>query len=552
MTTGEQEIIRDAVALTGIDVPDWSMPDAPVLQTNVETAIYFIGVIGGKDVGKSSLVNAILGRDVAMVIGHGEGTSRAMAYVHEADALAAAAILEQSAPGAFDLVKHTIDDARGRVLLDLPDVDSVWNAHVELSRRMLRYMLFPVWVQSIEKYADHAPLALLARVASGNAPENFHFVLTKADQLAKRHGAAAVEELKADFAQRAARACKIDHHPPVYAVDGLTRQGFDLRALTEALLESRTTQSLAAARRLAEMRLTRTLNDWLSQLRIDDQLAGARRALEDAERTLSARVIEPLAERLAKHPAPSSLVEPAVRARISHWPIIAAMDAVLGPVLSVFRSRAEPWTEQSIAGRQIGQHVRGVFADLAQRQPLTLQLYGQHKLWEAAASERAAEVLAEKIAAAGDARRSSLMRRVAMPSILERLAAVVLTVAAALWFPIVQPVLEIVLQKDITHFTKETLLLVIQVLGAGYLIRSVGFLAIYFVSLWIWLRWRTTQKVERALRRDAKADTSGDEIADWANDLLLPLRRHVERLQSLADRIAGLRLESPRNDGRAA
>ena len=243
MTSLHQQLVRDVVALTGADAPDWSDADSPTLQPTAETPIYLIGVIGGKDVGKSSLVNAILGQAVAAVSNHGEGTSRALAYVHESDAHAATAMLETHAPGSFDLVRHTIDDARGRVLLDLPDIDSVWDAHIDLTRRMLRSMLFPVWVQSIEKYADRAPLAMLARVAAGNAPQNFVFVLTKADQLVKRHGRDAMDELKADFASRAARACQIEQRPSVYAIDGLSGRGFDLESLRHALLEKRSAKS---------------------------------------------------------------------------------------------------------------------------------------------------------------------------------------------------------------------------------------------------------------------------------------------------------------------
>jgi hypothetical protein len=67
---------------------------------------------------------------------------------------------------------------------------------------MLRHMLFPVWVQSVEKYADLQPQKLLAAVTAGNDPANFLFALNKADQLAS---ADAVEELRDDFAARIAR-----------------------------------------------------------------------------------------------------------------------------------------------------------------------------------------------------------------------------------------------------------------------------------------------------------------------------------------------------------
>jgi len=540
MTPAQQQLVGDIVALTGAAPPDWSADDAPTLRADVPSELYLIGMIGGKDVGKSSLVNALLGENIAAVSNHGEGTSRALAYVHDADALAARALLEDSAAGGFDLVQHGIDEARGRVLLDLPDVDSVWDDHLDLTRRMLRNMLFPVWVQSIEKYADAATLELLARVAEGNSPQNFVFVLTKVDQLARRHGAEAVEELKADFALRVGRACGIETRPAVYGVDSVSRQGFDLAALRATLLQRRTSQSISDARGLAERQQANTLRRWLAQQRIDEQLAAAQRALAEAESMLASRVVDPLLERQAALPISPAMIEPTVRARIGYWPIVSAIDAALGPALAVFRARTEPWAGQSIGGRQVAQHVRGVFADLSQRQPRLVELYSQNKLWEADVAQRAAGVLEDRLEIAAESHRAALLKRAARPSFVTRIAAYVLTVGAALWFPIVQPVLEIVLQQDIRQFTTAMLLKIVQLLGASYLISSIGFLAIYFVALWIWLRWHTVRRVERTFARTSPTDDPAAAVDEWAANLLAPLRRNVERLQSLADRIAAL------------
>ena len=86
-------------------------------------------------------------------------------------------------PGKFRIVTHDLAAAARQVLLDLPDIDSHYADHLELTRRMLRHMLFPVWIQSVEKYADQQPQKLLAAVAAGNDPANFVFVLNKADQV---------------------------------------------------------------------------------------------------------------------------------------------------------------------------------------------------------------------------------------------------------------------------------------------------------------------------------------------------------------------------------
>src|SRR5207248_7990522 len=92
-------------------------------------------------------------------------------------------LLEREVPGKYAILEHNIPRLLRQVLLDLPDIDSHWGDHVATTRRMLRHVLFPIWMQSIEKYADRQPQELLKRVAAGNAPANFIFCLNKVDQL---------------------------------------------------------------------------------------------------------------------------------------------------------------------------------------------------------------------------------------------------------------------------------------------------------------------------------------------------------------------------------
>src|SRR5205085_3881770 len=100
------------------------------------------------------------------------------------------ALLEREVPGQFRIVTHDSAHLLRQVLLDLPDIDSHWRAHLEVTRTMLRHMLYPVWVQSVEKYADRQPQEMLARVAAGNATQNFVFCLNKVDQVEGREGGA--------------------------------------------------------------------------------------------------------------------------------------------------------------------------------------------------------------------------------------------------------------------------------------------------------------------------------------------------------------------------
>jgi hypothetical protein len=172
-----QQLVDEIRDLTGASAPALMEEDAPVLADDALNAatdqMYLIAIIGGKDAGKSALVNALVGQEITARTSFGPGTEIAVAYAHEDQKESLATLLQREAPGQFRIVTHRIDELRRQVLLDLPDIDSHYRAHVELTRRILRHVLFPIWMQSVEKYADKQPQQLLATVALGNSPQNF-------------------------------------------------------------------------------------------------------------------------------------------------------------------------------------------------------------------------------------------------------------------------------------------------------------------------------------------------------------------------------------------
>jgi len=76
---------------------------------------------------------------------------------------------------------------------------------------------------------------------------------------------------------------------------------------------------------------------------------------------------------------------------------------------------------------------------------------------------------------------------------------------------------------------------------------SAGFLAIYFVVLWLALRWNTQRMVARLLARWRAADypdpalNLATQTLQWIDLLVAPIRQARERMKSLADRAETLR-----------
>jgi hypothetical protein len=145
--------------------------------------------------------------------------------------------------------------------------------------------------------------------------------------------------------------------------------------------------------------------------------------------------------------------------------------------------------------------------------------------------------------------RTEATRRLARRGILMPLVRWTLTVGAVLWFPIVQPVLEVILRDTFVQSTRGALILAVQLLSATYLLKSAAFLSIWFLVLWLVLRWDTYRKVTRLLTRwgaldgrDATLNASSAALA-WVDELLDPIRSAREREESLAKRAQAMRAE---------
>jgi len=113
-----------------------------------------------------------------------------------------------------------------------------------------------------------------------------------------------------------------------------------------------------------------------------------------------------------------------------------------------------------------------------------------------------------------------------------------------LWFPFIQPVLEVFLQNGVIAMNRQALLLIVKILGAAYLLQAAGFLLIWFVFLWAWLRWDTGRRVNRLLTRWRRSAGAGDEQFNlatvtlaWVDDLLDPIRQSRQRTEEIMQRV---------------
>ena len=570
------DIVRQAVELTGQPAPAMLDDDAPVLLDESPTqaaGFYLVGLIGGKEVGKSALINALVGKPITQQTSHGPGTETVIAYCHKSHATALAALLDREVPGRYQIITHEVNALRRQVLLDLPDIDSHFASHGEITRRMLRHMLFPVFVQSVEKYADASPQKLLAQVAAGNDWTNFVFCLNKVDQLdaagAASTGTSSIEspsnesarQIRDDYAGRLSRLLKLPATPRVWMISAVHPDRYELPDLAGELLQERSDESVAQSRKLAGRRKDRSLLDWLDRCDIPGRAERLGRLEEDAAEQTADRLAAPLLEgalpRLMDDPGYRLLMSDGVlEKRVARWPLVRLIDTLLRPLTYLVRQNATPGTAtpRGLADRYLkapelplSEQIQASFAQLQQTHPAVSRLYSDRKLWEPMHAEAAADDLRGAVADALSRQQAVVQERLTRGGGIGAPIRWLLTVGAVLWFPIVQPILEVMLQHSVAATLKEAAYLVVHILGVTPLLETAAFLAIYLVVLWLAIQWDTHQRVGRLLDRWRIADHADGElnlttqVIAWLDRQLDPIRSARRQLDELTTRVEALR-----------
>jgi hypothetical protein len=559
-----EQLVRKTIELTGSAAPEMLDPDAPVLEQGGGQGIYLVGLIGGKEVGKSALVNALVGSPITDETSHGPGTETVVAYVHRSRLGEAENLLRLHAPGKFRIVPHDQPRLGGQVLLDLPDIDSRFKSHVELTRRMLRHMLFPIWIQSVEKYADVQPQNLLSKVAAGNDPSNFLFCLNKADQLPPDGQA---KELAEDYARRMARVLSLDAPPRVFLISARQAGAFDLPELSRLLSREKSADLLAQSRELAGRRRLGTLLAWLQGQDLPGRAERLRRLDDEAAELLSQRLGVPLVESAV----PAMTDDPAYRMvmtddvfarRVARWPIINLLHSLLAPLRILIRENAAAGSffggaealvdaHFKITGGSVATLLQSAFGQLYQTDPAVAGLYAGRKLWEPMEAQMAEARLRRELVDTVQRQRQIVLSRLSGKSgIISPLFRVLLTIGALAWFPFVQPVLHTILAThSVIGTARDIAVLAVEVISAESLLRNAVFLIFWYLLIWSLLRWATRRRVERLLKRWKSAQYADDSLnlttrtLAWIDELLEPISTARQATEELARGVEELKQE---------
>ncbi|OEU50990.1 MAG: hypothetical protein BA872_07745 [Desulfobacterales bacterium C00003060] len=145
---------------------------------SIGSSFLMAGLLGGTGVGKSTLMNALAGSEIASTSHRRPHTEDVLIYRHVA-ANPLPALASTDVP--WREITHEADPIRQVLLCDLPDFDSLMGKHREHVIHFLEHLDVLVWVTSPEKYADGRFYEFLQ--LAHKAMQNFCFVLNKVDLL---------------------------------------------------------------------------------------------------------------------------------------------------------------------------------------------------------------------------------------------------------------------------------------------------------------------------------------------------------------------------------
>lgn len=342
--------LNEANRLELADVSGATSADLFDTQGGAQNDPLVVALFGGTGVGKSSLLNRLVGEDVAKVGVIRPTSLEATVYVHEA--------INFAGPqrDGFQRAAHQDDRRRHIVWVDMPDVDSTAADNRELVLSFLPFVDLLIYVVSPERYRDEAPWSLLREQSDRCA---WVFVMNQIDrgspnQLADLERAVSA----AGFSEPALYATSCGPDRSKVAGD----QFDELAEFVDSLAEERIRQALHEEGRVARLNL---LSEQLQALSADwpapdiqDESLPALWSARSA--VLASELQDDLIERLAPVAARMAAGETAAPGELwDDWATDRVKDALVGLQVDA--------REQGWRGAALNQFTRVLDENLAAR-----------------------------------------------------------------------------------------------------------------------------------------------------------------------------------------
>ena len=465
--------------LLGMEPPELTLG----AERTLSDRLWIWGVLGGKEVGKSTLINTIVGATIVDAGNDGgEGTRIATVHAHDDDIDdARARLAAHHGPDAVHLAGGS--RVRHLALVDLPDFDSSYRDHAALVHDLAPSLDGIIWVTTPKKIADVRAVEEIRRLLQSR--HNFVYVVNKGDWLIERTGEVeSLDRLRRQLRRQAEAAGETEPDARAFVISakGTTGAGADLlesdlarlRALLTSPPEnasSRKERNVEQANRLMAARILEHYGVEDARRRLD--LAIDR--IDDAStRALSAAFAGRLLHRLIDDRAASDeWTSDLFRARIGHWSLVGAIAwpmATLGRLLARLRAtQPDPFRVDALDLRsrieQICQAMQAPLAPVLERidldppEPELLEHQFRADSIEAASLLRAQAF--ERVRGRG-------------PTVVGRFIRRVVPLLVLLWFPLLQPLLATGLQLIDDPLSLQTLQRLVESLAPSSVLAGLG------------------------------------------------------------------------------
>lgn len=480
-----------------MDVPPITLPQ----QTGEADAdmLFLYGIVGGKDVGKTSLINqlagAVISQDTAII---DEGTRVAVAYCYEEDLAAVRQRLKSYAGSRLIFVGHRRPELQNVVLMDLPDYDSRFESHLADVKALTRYLQGLIWVTSPRKYGDDQFLQQLAAVAQSH--ENYFIVLNKMDQLDAQ---APPEEVRQEVYRFITEECRKRHiHAPelnqLFLVSAVSPDKYEFRQMHERLIRPHTAREIIHAKlKNLAAEFEQNLARMRSSYNLDRRIA----RIDEAEAFIKAQVTthfsqaycETVSRRLGEQPHLQRRVVKLIFAQqVKRWPVLRTLFFPLtGLISAVGGTLRAAWSDEvpektmtellRFDGRspatnlfKIRDELRAAFPDLhgdmGDEPDYNEQVHHRFARLLRAYEERLADYF---------------MAENRKPGVIKRL----LMVLPLAWFPFLQPLVlkttSLNWHAPIGDLMKEIVMFFISLLGSKSLLTSLAFLGLFYTIVMV-------------------------------------------------------------------
>lgn len=471
--------------------------------------LFLYGVLGGKDVGKTSMINLLAGARISIDTDLiDEGTKACVAYCHQDDLDHLRSRLNTEQARTIEFVRHTRDELRNVVLIDFPDFDSRFDNHLEEVRRLGPFLQGIVWITSPRKYADHEFLDRLETVAQSH--ENLYMVLNKVDQLDGKAGLDAIREEVLSVIQY---GCERAGLPPIskgriWLTSALYPDRFEFNELYQRLIRVHSAEEIARAK---AQNLRAEFEKNIQRIRRHYSLDNRIEEIDQALQYIQAQTSDHFTEAyfnavrqrvLSLEPVNRRISAGVFYQRIDHWPILRTLFYPLSGLVSfiggrfTFTPKSSDWVESPLDllrydGESAAVRLQAIQTGLQARYPKTLDR----------------QPLPSDLSSFLERRFESLLR-LYEDRVVERLTSDFQAPGAALktliflpllWFPFLQPVLLHLLQDETAWLSLRGVAgfgaLIISLFGAGALLESLVFLALFYFLWLMALYARGTRKI---------------------------------------------------------